>query len=163
VTDDIDAIRDVERSAGQQFVDVGMPEIAAHEPMGPRPLAVYIDDGRAWVAVAEEAVVGYVVVDVMDDAAHVEQISVAPAFQRRGICRALIDTVAAWARPRGLNALTLTTFRDVPWNRPLYEHLGFRVLGEDELSPALIALREEETRYGLDAELRVVMRRKLLD
>jgi hypothetical protein len=55
--------------------------------------------------------------------------------------------------------VTLTTFRDVPWNRPWYERLGFRVLGEDELGPELRARRDEEEHLGLPAALRVCMRR----
>jgi hypothetical protein len=47
----------------------------------------------------------------------------------------------------------------VPWNRPLYKHLGFRVLGDEELSLGLRALRDDESAHGLDPELRVCMRK----
>jgi ribosomal protein S18 acetylase RimI-like enzyme len=138
-----------------------MPEIAGHEPMGTDTLATYVDDGRAWVTESDGAVVGYTVVDFIDDAAHIEQISVAPDYQGRGLARALIDEVDAWARARGLSGLTLTTFSEVPWNRPLYEHLGFEVVAEAELSLAMVSLRAEEATYGLDPEIRVAMRRPL--
>jgi len=154
--------REIERAAGVRFGDVGMPEIAAAEPMEASRLAAYASDGRSWVAVdQDDTVVGYVVVDVVDAAAHIEQISVEPQHQGHGIGRALIDHVAAWARSRGLSALTLTTFSDVPWNRPLYEHLGFRALDEGELSPALRAIRDHEAALGLDPSIRVCMRRDL--
>jgi hypothetical protein len=55
-------------------------------------------------------------------------------------------------------SLTLTTFSDVPWNRPLYEHLGFRVLSEEEIGPGLRTIRDRETTEGLDPSTRVVMR-----
>jgi hypothetical protein len=62
-----------------------------------------------------------------------------------------------------LSAITLTTFKDVPWNAPLYRHLGFRTLRDDEIGPELRALRDEETAHGLDAAKRVCMRSELAD
>jgi len=53
----------------------------------------------------------------------------------------------------------LTTFTDVPWNRPLYAHLGFRVLPEAAVGPGLRRIRDAETAAGLDPTERVVMRR----
>ena len=158
--DDIEAARDVERAAGQRFRDVGMADIAEHEPMPADAMATYVDDGRAWVAEAGGTVVGYVLVDVVDGCAHVEQISVSPDHQGRGHARALLDEVERWAAGRGMPALTLTTFRDVPWNRPLYEHLGFAVL--TDLPPELEArVEHEHTAYGLDRSGRVAMRREV--
>lgn len=157
--DDVEIIRDIERAAGRSFLDVGMADIAAHEPIGAAPLREYIADGRCWIATDNDNAVGYVIADIVDGCGHVEQLSVVPSHQGRGFGRSLIDAVDAWARQQGLSGLTLTTFNDVPFNRPLYEHLGFRVLSSDELTPPLLALREEEAGYGLDPARRVVMRR----
>ena len=71
---------------------------------------------------------GYLVLDVVDDAAHVEQVSVDPAAARQGIGRALLGHAARWAVGEGFRALTLTAYLDVPWNGPYYERLGFRRL-----------------------------------
>ncbi|MEO7429249.1 MAG: GNAT family N-acetyltransferase, partial [Acidimicrobiales bacterium] len=136
------ALIEIERAAGERFRHVGMPEIADDDPGSVDELAEYANDGRSWVAVDDAGTpVGYVLVDVVDGNAHIEQVSVIPAAQASGIGRALVDHVATWAMARGAPALTLTTFRDVPWNAPLYEHLGFRVLAEPELGPELRALR----------------------
>ena len=102
--------------------------------------------------------VGHVLVDVVDDCAHIEQVSVRPDCQGFGVGRALLDRVRLWATSTDRRAITLTTFGDVPWNRPLYEHLGFRVLSEIEIGPELQAVREAETRHGLDPATRVCMR-----
>jgi hypothetical protein len=59
-----------------------------------------------------------------------------------------VNAVSDWARYRGLPAVTLTTFRDVPWNGPFYAKLGFRELSE--LSPGLAAMREHERAIGDD-------------
>jgi ribosomal protein S18 acetylase RimI-like enzyme len=88
-------------------------------------------------------------------------VSVRPQAQGRGLATALLEAAADWAGERGMAAMTLTTFRDVAWNRPFYERRGFRVLGDDELSDALVARRAAEAAVGLDPAIRVVMRRDL--
>ena len=153
-------MRAIEREAGRRFADVGLAEVAAHEPMAAEELAGYAAGGRCWVALDEGgAVTGYVVVEVVDGCAHVEQLSVLPRQQGRGHGRRLVDEVERWAAEQGFAALTLTTYADVPWNGPLYEHLGFRVLPEEELTPPLLAIRRHESELGLDPTTRVVMRR----
>ena len=160
--DDGDVLRQIERLAGEAFADVGLADIAADEPPSIDVLAAYAGAGRSWVAEDEgHEVVGYVLVDVVDGNAHVEQVSVRPDRQGRGVGRALLAQVDRWATERGLGALTLTTFRDVPWNAPLYEHLGFRTLDETEIGPQLAAAVAGEAAHGLDPAERVCMRREL--
>jgi len=103
----------------------------------------------------------YVLVDEVDGCAHVEQISVHPDVGRQGIGRRLLDTVAAWAATRDLAALTLITFRDVPWNRPYYERLGFRILDADDLTAGLRARCDSEQHRAVRPSPRVCMRRDL--
>jgi len=161
-TDELPALRTIEWLAGERFRDVGLPEVADDEPPPLGVLARYARDGRCWVAVDDtDSPIGYVLVDSVDGNAHVEQVSVDPAHQGSGVGRALMERVSAWARESGMPALTLTTFDDVPWNAPLYRHLGFRVLGEDELGPGLRAVRDAETAHGLDPARRVCMRLEL--
>lgn len=156
--EDIEALRDIERRAGARFRDVGLGHIADAEPFDADELTAFIDAGRAWSAHDVDVPIGYAVATVVDGDGHLEQISVDPAHQGTGVGRALVDEVSSWARTTGAHALTLTTFTDVPWNRPLYEHLGFVVLHEDELGPELRAVRAHEAQLGLDPEQRVCMR-----
>lgn len=152
------ALQEIERLAGARFRDVGLNDVADDEPLSIEALAGYARDGRAWAAVnpADEPL-GYLIVDVVDSNAHVEQVSVRPDHQGLGLGRALIERVRAWAIDTGRPAITLTTFAEVPWNRPLYEHLGFRVLAEAEIGTELRALRAAETAHGLDPAPRVSM------
>jgi ribosomal protein S18 acetylase RimI-like enzyme len=153
------AIQEIERSAGARFRDVGLPEVADYEPDSIEVLAGYARDGRSWVAVDEaDEPIGYVLADVVDGNAHIEQVSVHPGSQGAGVGRALTEQVRAWGAAVHLPAMTLTTFTDVPWNAPLYEHLGFRVLAEDEIGPELRTLRDMEATHGLDPMRRVCMR-----
>jgi len=164
---DLAAVQAVERAAGEMFRSFPDPRIAAcadHEPMGTASLSELADERRAWVVDVDGVVVGFLAVRVVDGCAHVEEVSVDPAHGGRGHATALLERAAAWAADHGHSAITLTTFRDVPWNRPFYERRGYRVLAEDELSPALTDLLvEEDEAYGLARELRVVMRRELSD
>jgi GNAT superfamily N-acetyltransferase len=131
-------MRQVEIASGQRFREVGLEAIADDEPPPTTVFEAYAAAGRAWVAVAARSgLIGFVIVDMVDGAAHIEQVSVVPAHQGRGVGRALIEQVRRWAVENGLPTLSLTTFNDVPWNRPLYEHLGFRVLcSRDRTRPA---------------------------
>ena len=55
----------------------------------------------------------------------------------------------------------MCTFRDVPWNAPYYERLGFERIDEADWGCGLRALRRREAELGLDRWPRVAMRRLL--
>ena len=151
-------LQEIERLAGRRFREVGRPEVADDEPASLAILARYMAPGRSWVALDEAGrPIGYVLIDDIDGNAHIEQVSVLPAHQGQGVGRALIERVQASASERGLRAVTLTAFTDVPWNAPLYRHLGFRVLLVDEFGPQLRAVGDAETARGLDPATRVCM------
>lgn len=160
--DDGPALRALEVRAGARFADVGMDDVAADEPASVEQLTGYAADGRSAVAIdGTDAIVGYVLVDRVDGAAHVEQISVDPDHQGRGVGRLLLAWVDDWARGEGYRAVTLTTFRDVPWNAPLYARLGFVEVPAGERSPAHLGVVEAERLRGLPVGRRVLMRRPL--
>jgi ribosomal protein S18 acetylase RimI-like enzyme len=154
----------IERAAGEQFRDIGMPEIAEDEPPTPAELQAYLDRNavRVWAGPGEVPV-AYLLMDLVDGRVHVEQVSVHPAAARRGLGRALIDAAAGRARARGDDRVTLTTFAEVPWNMPYYQRLGFAVLPVGEQGPELLRVRAHEARIGLDRWPRVAMARPLRD
>ncbi|MGW1061659.1 GNAT family N-acetyltransferase [Micromonospora rubida] len=154
------ALQRIEVASGEPFREIGMAEIADMPPLPLDALAAYQRAGRAWVAGTPTGEpVAFVVVDLVDDAAHVQQLSVHPDFTRRRIGAALLDHVSVWAAGRGLPALTLTTFRAVPWNAPYYARCGFRELMPEELTLGLTAVLAAEAGLGLDPAARVAMRR----
>jgi GNAT superfamily N-acetyltransferase len=157
--DDLALLVEIERAAGERFRSLGMDLVADDDPGSVAELVPYAESGRAFVSVGDDdRPVGYLLLDVVDGAAHVEQISVHPDFARQGIGRTLIERAATWARGHGLDALTLTTYIEVPWNGPFYERLGFSYLAADEETPGLRAIRFEERASGLDAWPRACMR-----
>lgn len=159
---DLPLLQDIERAAGAPFAELGMTAVADDEPPGIEELRHYCDAGQAWVHLDSGGRPdGYLLADVVDGQAHIEQVSVHPDHARAGIGRMLIDHAAGWARDRGHRALTLTTYVDVPWNAPYYERLGFRFLDDAHLGPELREIRAAETHHGLDRWPRAAMRREL--
>lgn len=159
-SDEVEALREIERAAGQRFAEVDMAAIAASEPMAGSALEAHRIAGGLWVAVDErDRPIGFAVTIPLEGAVHVEELAVHPDAQGRGAGGALLDHVAARARADGAVAITLTTFRDVPWNQPYYERRGFLVVPEAGLGPGLAAVRADEASAGLDPALRVCMRR----
>jgi len=136
------------------------PESVLAETAGQEELEEAQRRGHLWVALAGEVPVGFAHVKVLEpDAAHLAEIDVHPEHGRRGLGRRLVMAVCAWAAAQGYRAVTLTTFREVPWNMPFYARLGFAVIPPEELGPALLSIVEDEARRGLDPARRVAMRR----
>ena len=162
--DDLAVLREIERASGQRYREYGLAHVADDEPAPVETLRGFADDGRAWVAVGtDDEPLGYLLVEARAGCAHIAQVSVLPEHQGRGLGRALIGRAGSWAASAGLDALTLTTFGHIPWNRPLYEHLGFRVLGPTEIGAELEAVLDAEAAQGLERSLRVAMRRDLAE
>ncbi len=159
--DDLHRLQEIEVSAGQAFRGLGMAEVADDDPPSREVLEEYVRAGRAWVAERDGEVAAYLLAEVVDGAAHVEQVSVHDDHAGHGLGRALVEHLAGWARVQGLTALSLTTFAEVPWNAPLYARAGFVVVPDDELPQGLRAVRDAEAARGLDRWPRVAMRRPL--
>jgi GNAT superfamily N-acetyltransferase len=155
--EDFEAMREIDRAAGVRFADIGMEDVAAKDAPS-ATLRACINAKRAWVAEADGRRVGYAIARVLDGVGHLQEVSVLPEYGRRGIGRALIQRVIDWARGEGYPALTLLTFRDVPWNGPYYEKLGFRPVPDAQLTPELRVERIHEGEWGLDLSARQAMR-----
>lgn len=161
-SDDLDQLHDIERAAGDSFRALGMDAVADDEPPSHAALTGYMEQGRAWVVADDvDHPLGYLLVDVVDRTAHIEQVSVHPAAAGRALGRALIGRAEDWARAEGLSALTLTTYVDVPWNAPYYRRLGFRDVPESALGDGLRRVRAHERESGLDRWPRTAMTRPL--
>ncbi len=159
---DLPILREVERAAGKCFADIGMTLVADDEPPSIEALLEFVRDDRAWVWVdPDDHPVAYLVAGFVDGNAHLDQVSVHPDYAHRRIGRVLMEHMMAWARQRGLSAVTLTTYREVEWNGPYYERCGFRYLDDAELTPGLREIRAAEATRGLDRWPRACMRREL--
>ncbi|MBL8189870.1 MAG: GNAT family N-acetyltransferase, partial [Acidobacteria bacterium] len=156
---DLPFLAEIETAASELFSQF---PVLADLPTDATPLASFQSAQRnqlLWVATSQSGKpVGFALVKLLGDSVHLEEMDVLPEFGRRGIGSKLVRTVCEWTQTSGKRAVTLTTFRDVPWNAPFYRKLGFRILEQDEWTPELHQLVEQEERRGLKRELRVVMR-----
>lgn len=158
--DECSLIQAIERAAAARYAGVGMAKVAASDPIPLVVLAARAAGRRLIVAVAAADVpVGFVVFRRLDGAAYIEEVDVLPAYAGRRIGARLLDEAARRASGLGLTALTLSTFRDVPWNAPYYSRLGFVELAAHELTPGLLAVRADNLARGLDETRRLFMRR----
>lgn len=158
---DLPFLPEIEVAAGLLFLEyaaaLGLDEVLLQTAKPLEELRQAQAGGLLWVATdAADRPVGFALTVELDGQLHLEELDVHPSQGRRGLGTALVRTVSAAARQRG-QAVTLSTFREVPWNAPFYARLGFRQLEESELTPGLRRLREEESRRGLSSESRVLM------
>ncbi|WP_049573891.1 GNAT family N-acetyltransferase [Nonomuraea sp. SBT364] len=147
---DLPGLTAVELAADGLFEQVGITF-----PPGTTMIEEVGDPGR--VLVEGEPPDGFALVGQVDGGLHLEQLAVRPDRMRRGIGGRLVAAVLDHARATGAPAVTLTTFRDVPWNAPWYERHGFRVLPAGDWGPELRALVEHERGLGIEVAPRVVM------
>ncbi len=156
-SDDVAALPAIERAAGERFRDdPDLAWLADGEVISAEQHLDYAERGLSWLALANDRPVGFILTEVHPSSLFIVELSVDLAWQGKGIGRQLIARAADHARKLGLTSLTLTTFRNVPWNAPFYARMGFEMM--TTLTPELRQKREEETAHGLAYESRCAMR-----
>lgn len=159
---DIANLPDIERSAGQRFRQIpSLAWIADDRVISLAQHRQYADSGMSWLALADNHPVGFLLAEELGSSLFIAEVSLHQQWQGKGIGRRLIDYVAKQAREKGYTSLTLTTFRDVPWNAPLYARIGFEMLADETLPATLRQKREEEAAHGLAFASRCAMRLRL--
>ncbi|MCX9000480.1 GNAT family N-acetyltransferase [Citrobacter portucalensis] len=156
---DTAALPAIERSAGQRFLLI--PElawIADDQIISLAQHRAFAAAGMSWLAQVDDHPVGFLVGETLESSLFIAELSLHLEWQGKGIGRRLLEYVAEQARAKGYTSLTLTTFRDVPWNAQWYARLGFEMLTEETLPAKLRQKREEEAAHGLAFESRCAMR-----
>ncbi|MBB6170787.1 GNAT superfamily N-acetyltransferase [Nocardiopsis mwathae] len=139
------------RAADTMFAEAGL-DLPEDDP---REMLAHVET----VLVAGTPVCGLAALTTLDGAAHLEQLAVHPDHGRRGVGSALLEAACAHARGAGRSAMTLTTFRDLPWNGPWYAERGFTELAPRDWGPQLAAQWRAEA--GIRAAPRIAMLRPL--
>ena len=162
---DIRSLAGVERQAARMFegwtAATGLTAEILDNVSSDQELNEARERGHLWVATCDGEIVGFAQAIVLDGVVHLDEIDVVPAHMRKGVGSRLVETVCRWARSAGYPSVTLSTFRDVPWNRPFYESRGFHVVDARALAPQHRELVATEGSRGLRTDLRVVMERTL--
>ncbi len=157
----ISSLPSIERSAAELFGDAVPAELLEHVT----DEATLLDSQRSgtlWVALGQDdEPVGFARVVAAGARVHLAELDVIPAHGRRGVGTSLIRAVEVWACSRRSSQITLTTYRDLPWNAPFYARMGFSVVPETDWDADMRRRFEEEA--GLQSELakRVFMRKRL--
>jgi len=113
--------------------------------------------GNAFVAGrANEPPVGLLVMDRIDGAPYLEQLSIRRIAMRQGLGRRLLARAIEWA---GGEPLWLTTYAHIPWNRPFYERHGFVTVAESACPPGMVAILDDQRRALPAPAERIAMRR----
>jgi predicted N-acetyltransferase YhbS len=156
--EELQLLSQIEQSAARLFLDTPYSFLVDADPLPLDMLQEQFQAGRIWVALdLHQKVVGYAIACEVEDTLYLQQIDVAPEHGRRGIGSALVTTVCDRAKEQGYAIVSLSTFRDVPWNAPFYAKLGFRPVDETELTPGFQQIRLKELAAGLPISDRVIM------
>lgn len=155
---DLEVLSAIEKAADAAFLEVGLALIADADAPDPTSYAASHRAGRLLVATsADQTVLGFVRLEIVDGRAHIEQVSVHPDHSRQGVGAALLSAAERWAVSAGYCQMTLTTYREVPWNGPYYSRLGWAAVADEACGPELAAVRQHEVALGLDALPRQAM------
>lgn len=151
----------IERAAGARFASIDMADVARGEPT---PTTILEDRARSsqlYIAVARDrGLAGFLIWSPKDGRAYIEEVSVHPDHAGHRLAARMIDRLAAHVRGK-LAALSLATFRDVPWNAPYYAKLGFVELPREGAGPAHEQSWRRQAEDGLDMTRRLFMTRAL--
>jgi len=162
--DEVPKLALVERAAASVFRDVGLAWIAEGELLEATYLIRLCEQQMLWVAVDDDgAPVGFLAADWVDGHFHIAEASVVPSAQKQGIGTALIDAAVHRANANGFGRVTLTTYRDLPWNGPFYSRLGFVEAGAAIVGPGHVAKLQAEAMAGHDPSRRCVMVKVVAD
>lgn len=153
-------LRDIERAAGQAFIATDFPTIAGYDPTHGDDLRDAIIEGCLFVAVdIADRPVGFLLCSELDDGLYVQELNVHPDHAGHRLAVPLLAAADVLARRLDLPVLTLTTFRDVPWNAPYYARLGFIVIPTHRLGADMRIVIARQQANGLDTASRVAMQR----
>ena len=160
--DDIPALISVDKAASALFAPTGLLEREAlgdHVPT--EVFEVEIPGGNVFVARNQHGwPVGFALVRLRGSGLYLDQVSVHPDHGQMGIGRALVIRVLTEAEARKLPHVSLSTFRDLPWNGPFYSSMGFKEIAPERLEPYMKEI-EEAQRPFMDVSQRCFMRRKV--
>lgn len=163
IADDLSHIMLIERRAAAAFADIGYPDIATGAEMPITLFETGLRDNLLWIATDEEEdqPIGYAVAALIDGIFYLEDISVDPDHQRKGVADMLMAEIITHARFLHCPAVVLSTLDAAPWSKALYRKHGFLAADMARL-PAPVSERfEAETALGLPAEGRIIMAKRL--
>lgn len=146
---DLPFIDAIDASAEESFTRFGRPLPDGLAPAGEEHWAGVQAAGLLWIADdASAGPIGFLAGKRVEGALYVEQISVSIERQQQGLGRRLMQAAIDWARRERFAAVTLSTYRNIPWNAPFYASLGFVEPAGGAMPAHLVARLADEARNG---------------
>jgi GNAT superfamily N-acetyltransferase len=155
---DLPLLASIEQSAATRFLNTPYAFLLNASPLPLELIQQQFQAGQIWVAIHQpDTVVGYALTRPIGPILYLQEIDIEPHHGQKGLGTALINTIKSWAKQSGHTVMSLSTFRDIPWNAPFYAKLGFRILNSSELTPSFQQIRQQEQDAGLPIADRVIM------
>lgn len=156
--EEVHLLPEIEHSAGESFKTLpDLAWIADGDLMSTETHMKYVEKGTSWVAEIDSQLVGFLCAEAAERDLHIWEVSVRQEWQGNGIGRRLMNHAIDYARYNKIRSVTLTTFREVPWNAPFYRSLGFEIIDRPKIEPRLETILQEEIHHGLPSNLRCAM------
>lgn len=162
--EDLYRLPEIEASAATLFRDEGLEVFqgeTADTPIDVTPAEVWASimaNGLLWVMAEPSGPPGaFLAARIEENRLHILEFDVHREHQGQGLGRRLLAFAIEEARRQGLAGLSLTTFRDAPWNAPFYASAGFAIVEGDDARGCLQAYLDREAARGLDPARRCAM------
>ena len=149
----------IARAGDALLVAAGRTKLANAQPPELHGFVRFLVAHEIFVAVekASGEPVGYAAARDVVELYWLSALAVDPKHGRQGIGAALLHAVTQRARWFFHRALGLTTYADIAFNRPFYEHHGFMTVPRKDLHGMLEERLSQETPPGAAVEDRTVM------
>ena len=156
---DAELLPAIETCAAQAFLMMDeLKWLAESPPMSVERHRQLIALSTCWVAVDDEnRPQGFLSAERHGRDLHIHELSVMQSMQGQGTGRLLIEAAKDYARFSRLASVTLTTFKNVPWNAPFYARAGFQIKATADLDQRLATIVSEEYQHGFAAGSRCAM------
>jgi GNAT superfamily N-acetyltransferase len=159
---DIPMLEYVERSAAEIFRTANLDFLADGDTVDPKALAAMAQANHLWIAANRfDQPIGFVGGEYLNGNFHIVEISVAKEFQGKGVGTALMTAMVQQVSREGYKSVTLTTYKDLPWNGPWYSRMGFFEVNAQDMGREYLDILGSEAEHGLDLRSRCVMRKIL--
>jgi GNAT superfamily N-acetyltransferase len=152
----------IENTSDERYVRMGLRCVLEMPPHSIAALEQGRQRGMLWIATSpRNRPVGFALMALTGGTAWLDQLSVLPRWQGRGLGAALIDRSAERARELDHDRLYLSTYLGVPWNAPFYGRRGFSPVPRGEWPAAFRLQFMMQNSQGHPPWRRTIMQRRV--
>lgn len=162
---EIDTLQHIDLKSSEIFKGTGLIDFgdnSAHLlPIPETRLRSGLGDSLLWVATnGRDIPIGFVLCAHKQNSLYLDQVSVLPEFGRQGIGRQLVQVAIEETRQQEYDYISLSTFRDIPWNGKFYRRLGFKEIPNRKLQDWQLELIQLQ-RATMDISKRCFMKKSV--